>query len=78
MSAKTFCAILVAAGLLYALAGCGEGPVVYKQGTYSGKVDSNPWDNERFKGDQVAWEKAIKARNRQQNESSRVPPTAAN
>lgn len=54
-------------------AGCGERPVtVYKQGKYQGKTDSQPWDNERFKGDKAAWEKAIKDRNMAQNEYARV------
>lgn len=68
--------ILIAglAGSLVLLAGCGEKQqvTVYKQGQYQGKPDKQPWDNDRFKGDQVAWEKAIKARNGNQNEYSRV------
>ncbi|MBI3045760.1 MAG: hypothetical protein HYY78_23370 [Betaproteobacteria bacterium] len=54
--------------------GCGEKPTVtvYKQGKYQGKPDTQPWDNERFKGDKVAWEKAVKARNLGQNEYERV------
>lgn len=49
-------------------AGCGEKPMVYKQGQYQGKPDSKPWDNDRFKGNQGEWEKAIVARNQGQNE----------
>lgn len=68
--------ILIAglAGSLVLLAGCGEKqPVtVYKQGQYQGKPDKQPWDNAQFKGDQVAWEKAIKARNGNQNEYARA------
>jgi major membrane immunogen (membrane-anchored lipoprotein) len=68
--------ILIAglAGSLVLLAGCGEKqPVtVYKQGQYQGKPDKQPWDNAQFKGDQVAWEKAIKARNGNQNEYART------
>ena len=68
--------ILIAglAGSLVLLAGCGEKQqvTVYKQGQYQGKPDKQPWDNDRFKGDQVAWEKAIKARNGNQNEYSRI------
>jgi predicted small lipoprotein YifL len=55
-------------------AGCGEKqPVtVYKQGQYQGKPDSRPWDNDQFKNDRTAWEKAIKARNGSQNEYARA------
>lgn len=62
------------AGTLVLLAGCGEKqPVtVYKQGQYQGKPDKQPWDNDQFKGDKVAWEKAIKARNGSQNEYARA------
>ncbi|MBI2310978.1 MAG: hypothetical protein HYU77_00535 [Betaproteobacteria bacterium] len=63
-------AALVPLGLV---AGCGEKPVtVYKAGKYQGKADSQPWDNERFKGDRNAWEKAIKDRSVAQNEYARV------
>jgi len=66
-------AAFIAAGVAVAmlgLAGCGEKAqvTVYKQGTYQGKPDAQPWDNERFKGDKVAWETAIRARNNGQNE----------
>jgi hypothetical protein len=77
MRIRTCYAIALAGGLSLALAACGEKPTVYKQGSYSGKVDSRPWDNERFKGDQGEWEKTIKARNQQQNEYSRTVATAA-
>ncbi len=52
-------------------AGCGDTPMVYKQGHYQGKPDSKPWENDRFKNSQVEWEKAIVARNQGQNEYSR-------
>jgi len=60
----------LAAVLPFIAAGCGEKPTVtvYKQGQYQGKPDNQPWDNEQFKGDKVAWEKAIKVRNLGQNE----------
>ena len=63
-------AALAAAVLLLGLSACGEKTqvTVYKQGKYQGKPDSQPWNNDRFKGDQVAWEKAIKGRNNGQNE----------
>jgi hypothetical protein len=32
------------------------------QGRYQGKHDTAPWDNEQFKGDKLAWERAIKER----------------
>jgi hypothetical protein len=56
------------------IAGCGEkaAVTVYKQGQYQGKPDKLPWDNDQFKGDRLAWEKAIKARNTSQNEYARV------
>jgi len=70
--------LAVAAALPIALAACGEGPsvTVYKQGQYQGKPDHRPWDNDQFKGDKLAWEKAIKARNDIQNETTRGTPTA--
>jgi hypothetical protein len=62
------------AALPWVAAGCGEKPTVtlYKQGQYQGKPDRQPWDNDQFKGDKTAWEKAVKARNLGQNEYVRV------
>ena len=54
------------------LAGCGDKPVVYKQGEYQGKPDGRPWENPTFNGDQAAWEKAVKARNQGQDEYTRT------
>jgi hypothetical protein len=53
---------------------CGERAQVisYKQGEYQGKPDSQPWNNDQFKNDEVAWEKALKARNNGQNENVRL------
>jgi len=69
-------AILIGLGLVAAagLAGCGEKPnvTVYKQGKYQGKPDSVPWQGANFSNNQVEWEKAIKARNNNQNEYLRV------
>ena len=65
------CAVALAAALPLALGACGEKPKVYTPAVYSGKPDSKPWDNEQFKGDQAAWEKAVKARTQGQNEYSR-------
>ena len=71
-------AVLGALALACVMGGCGEKPAVtvYKQGQYQGKPDMQPWDNEQFKGDKVAWEKAIKKRNDGQNEYARGTPTA--
>jgi len=71
---RTILAIAVAAALPFFAAGCGEKPTVtvYKQGQYQGKPDTQPWDNEQFKGDKVAWEKAVKARTLGQNEYERI------
>lgn len=70
----------VAATLALGAAGCGERAVVtvYKQGQYQGKPDKQPWDNDLFKGDRLAWEQAIKARNERQDETSRGTPTLKN
>jgi len=66
--------IAIAAILPLLAAGCGEKPTatVYKQGEYQGKPDTQPWNNEKFKGDKAAWEKALKARNENQNEYVRI------
>jgi hypothetical protein len=71
--------VTACAALLWAVAGCGEKPgvTVYKQGRYQGKPDTQPWDNDQFKGDRVAWENAIKKRNDGQNEYSRGTPAPA-
>jgi hypothetical protein len=65
--------ILAAAVAALGLAACGEKTqvTVYKQGHYQGKPDSRPWEA-AYKGDQAAWEKAIKARNNGQNEYVRI------
>jgi len=66
------------------LGACGEREqvVVYKQGKYQGKPDSQPWDNDPSqslyttskwsKGDKVGWETAVKTRNLTQNEYTRA------
>jgi hypothetical protein len=70
--------VAVAVALAAGVAGCGErsSVTVYKQGQYQGKPDKQPWDNDQFKGDKLAWETAIKKRNEGQNEYSRGTPTA--
>jgi hypothetical protein len=62
-----------AAVMLCSIAGCSDKPMVYKQGSYQGKPDSKPWDNSVFNGNQVEWDKAIRARNQSQDEYSRMP-----
>jgi len=66
-------ALAIAAALPFAAAGCGEqqAVTVYKQGQYQGKPDKQPWDNDQFKGDKLAWEKAVKARTSGQDEYAR-------
>ncbi len=56
------------------LTGCGEKPsvTVYKKGEYQGRGDTQPWAGEPFKGDRLAWERAIKARSNNQSEYSRA------
>lgn len=63
-----------AIALALGLAACGERPqvITYKQGSYQGKPDSRPWDNAPFKGDQRAWELALKDRAQTQNEYKRA------
>jgi len=68
---KKLLVIGIAAVLPLIAAGCDEKPTVFKQGQYQGKPDTQPWNNDQFKGNQVEWEKAIKARNQNQNEYSR-------
>ena len=69
---KAMLAFLIGA-LAIGLSGCGERPhVIYKQGKYQGKPDTQPWDNEQFKGDRVAWENAVKARAQNENEYDRA------
>jgi hypothetical protein len=67
-------AAAIASAFVGSLAACGERPqdITYKQGTYQGKQDTRPWDNELFKGDQKAWELALKDRAQSQNEYKRA------
>ena len=66
--------IAIAGALALAAAGCGEKPAVtvYKQGTYQGKPDNQPWHSQPFNGDQRAWEVAIDGRTKNQNEYGRI------
>jgi hypothetical protein len=72
MIASKFIAACAAAIVAVLVTGCGDKPVIYKQGQYQGKPDTPPWDNAQFKGNQVEWEKAIKARNQGQDEYTRA------
>ena len=76
MTAHRLVAATAFAVLALLVAGCGDKPVVYKQGQYQGKLDSKPWDNDQFKGNQVEWEKALKARNQGQDEYTRAVASA--
>jgi hypothetical protein len=67
-------AVVCALGLI--LGGCGDQPKVYKQGQYQGKEDGKPWNNSQFNGNQVEWEKAVKARNQGQDENTRAGANA--
>ena len=68
--------LCAACALALLMAGCGDKPVVYKQGQYQGKFDGKPWDNDQFKGNKAEWEKTIKARNQGQDENSRAVASA--
>jgi hypothetical protein len=69
---------LAAGAMTLGISGCGENKVtVYKQGQYQGKPDSRPWENDRFKGNQVEWEKSLNARNQAQNEYTRITAGAS-
>ena len=67
-------ALVVATVLALALIGCGERPsvTVYKKGEYQGRGDTQAWSGDQFKGDRLAWERAIKARTNNQSEYSRA------
>jgi flagellar basal body L-ring protein FlgH len=78
--------LLAAAALAMAagLGACGEREqvIVYKQGKYQGKPDSQPWQNDPSSslytsskwnaGDKSSWESAVKVRNLSQNEYTRT------
>ena len=72
MSARVVvCAAVAAFGLL---AACGEKPnvTVYRQGTYQGKPDNQPWKSQPFNGSKTDWDKAIDGRTKKQNEYLRI------
>ena len=64
----------LAAAAFLALAACGEKPTVtvYKQGTYQGKPDNQPWQSAPVNGDHDEWERTMRARNNGQNEKIRM------
>jgi hypothetical protein len=67
--------VIVLAAVPFAMAaGCGESQkvVIYKQGQYQGKPDTQPWNNEVFKGDRAEWERQINTRLTGQNEYVRI------
>jgi hypothetical protein len=84
ISARKLAVAGVALVALTGLAGCGENEqvIVYQQGKYQGKPDTRPSDNDPggslyttskwTKGDKASWEAAIKSRNQNQNEYTRV------
>ena len=73
---RSVCALALILAMGLGLAGCGDKPMVYKQGQYQGKPDSKPWANAQFKDSQGDWEKAIKARTQGQDEYSRAVASA--
>ncbi len=73
---RKFALAFAAGALAVMVAGCGDKPVVYKQGQYHGKSDGNPCAKGYFKANRVEWEKAIKVRNQGQNEYSRAVASA--
>ena len=73
---KSVSTLAFAGALTLVLAGCGDRPMVYKQGQYQGKPDTKPWANALFKDNQAEWEKTIKARTQGQDEYSRVVASA--
>jgi len=74
-------AALIGAAAL-TLSGCGEAEqvVMYKQGKYQGKPDTQPWSNAPLtygdskwtQGDKASWEKEINTRSLAQNEYRRI------
>ena len=76
MRSKMLVPACITAVVAVLIAGCGDKPVIYKQGQYQGKPDNQPWDNAQFKGNQLEWEKAIKARNQGQDENTRSVASA--
>ena len=74
--------LIVVAALAIAACGEKEQVVVYKQGKYQGKPDSQSWANapmpaewrggEWKQGDRMSWEESVKKRQLAQNEYKRI------
>jgi hypothetical protein len=67
-------AIVLAMG--WSLAGCGDkgqDSTPAKTTSYQGKPDTAPWDGSPWNGDRASWERAITAREQNQNEYVRIP-----
>lgn len=66
--------VALALAASFVLAGCGERPqvVVYKQGTYQGKPDQQPWSVAPWNGNKQQWEDAMRQRVQDQNEYKRM------
>jgi hypothetical protein len=73
MSARWF-SVLAIAGFAFASAGCSDNArvTVFKQGTYQGKPDTQPWQNQAFNSSQHDWRATIDARTAKQNEYPRI------
>jgi len=84
ISARRFTIAFAAMALVAGLAGCGEKEqvVVYQQGKYQGKPDTQPWNDAPAaslyttstwtKGDKSSWETALRSRSQNQNEYVRI------
>ncbi len=68
--------LIAAAASPLVLTACGRDgekqPVTYKQGVYQGAKYTPPWENDRFKGDERAWQDALRVRAQNQNDYSRM------
>jgi hypothetical protein len=69
--------LMAAAVSPLALTACGgdKQPVLYKQGKYQGARYTPPWENDRFKGDERAWQDAVRLRAQNQNDYARLGDT---
>ncbi|MEA3155506.1 MAG: hypothetical protein QOK44_3095 [Betaproteobacteria bacterium] len=65
----------IALAMALGLAGCGHQDAAAAKATksYQGKPDNAPWDDSRWHGDKQTWERAITAREQNQNEYVRIP-----
>jgi hypothetical protein len=70
--------LLAAAVSPVALVACGQDqrePLVYKQGKYQGAKYTPPWENDHFKGDERAWQDAVRLRAQNQNDYALIGDT---